>query len=149
MLTIVYPKSDEAEELALMNEVAGPFVAATVDLFINDQQPGLNSVDADFDIPTNVQFPGYATSAAVVFGATPVNLPNGHPALLGGQKNFIASDVPPAPLLVYGYILKGSGTRRQYVRFSEPKLIANEGDYVAVDPFLVVGSQQFNPATGA
>lgn len=142
MLTIVDPRASEAAELAGMIAADAEWEDPTVKLFVNDETPGQNSVDGDFTLADNTAFPGYATSTAVVWAAGVVNLPNGRTAKLGGQKLFIASANPPAPLLVYGYILTGATNGRRYVKFEEPITILAAGDYVPVDPMLTVGSME-------
>lgn len=149
MIDIVYPRTEEVEMLDALIGVGAAYEAPTVNLFQNDVTPTLNSVIGDFDIPDNTEFPGYAESDPVTWGATAVNLPNGHAALLGSQQNFVASSDPPAPLLIYGYILEGTAGRYQFVRFDEPRLVQSSGDYVAVDPFLVAASMVVDPQTGA
>jgi len=148
MLQVVYPRATERFELTALVAVDGPFEDPAVDLFINDVTPGINSVIGDFDVPSNVEFPGYAQSSAVTWTATPVNLPSGHSARLGGQKNFIASAAPPAPLTVYGYILTGTAGNYQFVRFEEPRTVAFANDYVVVDPYMIVGNQDIEPVGG-
>lgn len=148
MSTFVYPRAEEQLELAALIAVGAGWEDPVVDLFINDVVPGINSVLADFDVPSNVEYPGYAQSSAVTWTATPVNLPNGHSAKLGSQKNFIATADLPAPLQVFGYILTGTAGYYQFVRFEEPRTVEFAGDYVVVDPYLLIGNQTVVPVGG-
>ena len=140
---VVYTNAANQATLALITDVGAEFEAPVVELFTNNVTPGPGMVIGDFTLADNTVFPGYAASSAVTWSADAYSF-DGKNILIGSQKTFIASSDPPAPISVYGFILRkaAAGALVQAVLFPEPILIEEAGDYVTANPFLTAGPQE-------
>ena len=145
--TITLDRDTQDALLADLTGAGAVFEAPTVDLIDEDWTPSPEVDPASLSVPSGTEFPGYATSTAVTWTATPVNLQSGDRALIGTEKVFLATADPPSGLVIYGFRLNGAGGA-VLVHWDTPRAVTRASDFVVVDPYLIIGQGTISPIEG-
>lgn len=111
---------------------AGRLNGSKMILFKNDVHPTKDSVLGDF---TPATFPGYATSAAIVWGAA-FEAEDGSAQIVGPTVQFLSDDLPDPVETVYGYcVVNGDADELIFAeRFAAPIQVDHEGQPINVVP---------------
>ena len=129
---IVFPRGQVRAALGQLADTGNLLDDVVVRLFVNDIQPGQNSVLADF---VEATFGGYAASAAVVW-SDPYSLPDGSAVVDGGGFTVVCTGTP-VDETIYGYYLTKSGVGGalvEAVRLATPIPIGQVGDGGTIVP---------------
>lgn len=121
--------------LTAVGPPAGLLNGVKVKLFQNAATPGPDSVLADF---TEATFPGYAESAAVVWGAALSNALN-QAFTAGGTVQFTCTGAA-TPNTIHGYYLVDGATGNVLIAaeaFASPQPITAAGQGLVVQPIYV------------